>query len=175
MLAEICRRTLEFIPAVSGIMRKDVAAALMAGKKQDGDSPVVLDSVESEVIDNIVASFTFSVAQQILAQTSTKALPIPPSTLAPPDGHEPKASIPEPKTMMHPARSSSLSIRAGARPPSIPNNIFPGPGRRASLPEADVSHAQFLRLDWRNLLPAELSSTPSRVTFSRRVGRGAGG
>jgi hypothetical protein len=92
-----------------------------------------------QVIDNIVASFTFAIAQQILAQTSTKSLPIPPSTLAPPsskiglDGQEPKAAIPEPKTMMHPARSSSLAIRSRSREPPSPG-LFPS-GRRNSVPE----------------------------------------
>jgi trafficking protein particle complex subunit 10 len=150
MLAEICRRTLEFIPALSQVMRKDVIAAIgNQGSETDKDigDTRVLDPVIAVVVDNIVASFAFSVAQQILAQTSTKSLPIPPSTLAPPDGHEPKSSIPEPKTMMHPARSSSLHVRPGSRPPASPG-IFPGLGsRRASVPEHDAvaANAQFLK------------------------------
>ncbi|KAI0136199.1 trafficking protein particle complex subunit 10 [Xylariales sp. AK1849] len=137
MLAEICRRTLEFIPSVSQVMRGDIQAALFAiNKPESGDPrPPTLEPVAVEVIDNLVASFAFSVAQQILAQTSTKALPIPPSTLAPSDGHEPKAAIPEPKTMMHPARSSSLRVSTGStgdRPPPSPN-IFPGPGQNAAM------------------------------------------
>ncbi|KAI1390385.1 trafficking protein particle complex subunit 10 [Hypoxylon trugodes] len=132
MLAEICRRTLEFIPTVSQVMRNDVFAALSEMAKSDGDDTAAAsrhDPLVSEVVDNLVASFAFSIAQQILAQTSTKALPIPPSTLASPDSQEPKAAIPEPKTMMHPARSSSLAIRTGGttstRPPPSPN-VFTG-------------------------------------------------
>ncbi|KAI0850424.1 trafficking protein particle complex subunit 10 [Daldinia vernicosa] len=133
MLAEICRRTLEFIPTLSQVMRNDVFAALSDMRKEDGDETAVLsqpDPLVSEVVDNLVASFAFSIAQQILAQTSTKALPIPSSTLASPDSHEPKSAIPEPKTMMHPARGSSLSIRTSGtanvgRPPPSPN-IFSG-------------------------------------------------
>ncbi|KAI1773903.1 trafficking protein particle complex subunit 10 [Hypoxylon cercidicola] len=133
MLAEICRRTLEFIPALSQVMRNDVFAALSEMAKADGEAVTATaqtDPLISEVVDNLVASFAFSIAQQILAQTSTKALPIPETALASPDGHEPKSAIPEPKTMMHPARSSSLAIRTGggagvARPPPSPN-VFPG-------------------------------------------------
>ncbi|KAK1985254.1 hypothetical protein LZ30DRAFT_709038 [Colletotrichum cereale] len=125
MLAEICRRTLEFVPAVSQVMRADILAALK-NKLTEEDSPI-LNPVLAETIDNLVASFAFSVAQQILAQTSTKALPIPPSTLTPTDGHEPKASIPELKTIMHPARNSSLRVGTNldTRQPPSPG-IFPG-------------------------------------------------
>lgn len=141
MLAEICRRTLEFIPSVSQVMRNDLQTALAkkAGKEDAQRQP--LDPAIVEVIDNLVAAFAFSIAQQVLAQTSTKALPIPPSTLAPPDGHEPKAAIPEPKTMMHPARTSSLHVSTGntnVRPPPSPN-VFPGPGQSAALSEHQVS------------------------------------
>ena len=143
MLAEICRRTLQFIPAVSQVMREDMAAALKAGRTPGRAPDAPLSPAQMEIIDNITVSFAFSVAQQMLAQTSTKALPIPPSTL-PGDGHEPKAFIPEPKTMMHPARSSSLRARPSSLPPLSPG-IFPGPGRRASATEGDNAAAQFLK------------------------------
>ena len=140
-LAEVCRRTLEFIPAVSQVMRKDITCAMtdkLAKNDQGEDSK--WDSVKTQVIDNMVASFAFSVAQQILAQTSTKAFPIPPSTLAPSEGQEQKTVIPEPKTLMHPARHSSLNPRPQARPLPSPG-IFPGPG----APEQDKSGSHFLK------------------------------
>ncbi|KAM5347697.1 hypothetical protein ACJ41O_007521 [Fusarium nematophilum] len=143
MLAEICRRTLEFIPAVSQIMRRDILTAMAAEKSDDESSPGI-DPRLSEIMDNVVSSFAFSVAQQILAQTSSKALPIPPSTLAPPDSHEQKASIPEPKTMMHPARTSSLHVQTGSHPsqPPLSPGVFPGPG----MPKTgDDQDAHFLK------------------------------
>ena len=141
-LAEICRRTLEFIPAVSHIMRQDIVAAIAA---QDKDGLAgALSPTQTETVDNIVSSFAFSVSQQILAQTSTKALPIPPSTLPPLGGDEQKVSIPEPKTMMHPARSSSLHIRPTQRRAPSPG-VFPGPGRRASVAEGESHDAQFAK------------------------------
>lgn len=149
MLAEICKRTLEFIPAVSQVMRRDVIAALADQRKLEagGVTPkttLPYENMVSEVAENIVASFAFSIAQQILAQTSTKALPIPPATTSPTseDGPEQKSreSMPEPKTMMHPARTSSLRVSTAgdSRLPPLPSpNFFPGPGtRRAST--ADV-------------------------------------
>lgn len=147
MLAEICKRTLEFIPAVSQVMRRDVICALTDQKKQETtdvksevEAPSAHDNLVTEVAENIVASFAFSIAQQILAQTSTDALPIPPATAAPStdDSSEPKASLSEPKTLAHPTRSSSLRVStAGSRLSSIPSpNVFSNPAnRRASVPD----------------------------------------
>lgn len=129
-LSEICRRTLEFIPSISQILRHDLAAALLGevnGGKNEEERVTLLDPLMLETVDNLVSSFAFTVAQQILAQTSTAALPIPPSIIG--DGQEPKSSIPEPKTMMHPARTTSLHTQR--QPPSP--GIFPGPGREADL------------------------------------------
>ncbi|RYO89831.1 hypothetical protein DL762_003015 [Monosporascus cannonballus] len=149
MLSEICRRTLEFIPAVSQVMRNDIFCALSEMREGDGEEEtpmIVNDLVAAEIVDNMVGSFAFSIAQQILAQTSTKSLPITPSTLAPADGHEPKVAIPEPKTMMHPARNSSLRVSTGGagvpRPPPSPN-VFPT-GRPPSQGN-DAASTSFLK------------------------------
>lgn len=144
-LAEICRRTLEFIPAVSQVMRQDITAALAARDKDVLTAS--LNSTQVEAVDNIIASFAFSVAQQILAQTSTKTLPIPPSALPHLTGGEQKASIPEPKTMMHPARTTSLHIRpTQQRGPPSPNPFAPaGIGRRASIAEGESPEAHFAK------------------------------
>ncbi|KAK2001505.1 hypothetical protein LX36DRAFT_601142 [Colletotrichum falcatum] len=168
MLAEICRRTLEFLPAVSQVMRADILSALK-NKLTEEESPI-LNPVLAETIDNLVASFAFSVAQQILAQTSTKALPIPPSTLTPTDGHEPKASIPELKTIMHPARNSSLRVGTNSdtgQPPSP--GIFPG-APAPSGEDAPPPNAHFLKAGLEELAArrAEL------YALSRNVLQGSG-
>ncbi|KXH53722.1 hypothetical protein CNYM01_08331 [Colletotrichum nymphaeae SA-01] len=170
MLAEICRRTLEFVPAVSQVMRADILAALK-NKLTEEDSPI-LNPILAEAIDNLVASFAFSVAQQILAQTSSKALPIPPSTLTPSDGHEPKSSIPELKTMLHPARNSSLRVGTGSntstRPPPSPG-VFPG-GTGPNPDDNTAPNAQFLKAGLEELAArrAEL------YALSRNVLQGSG-
>ncbi|KAE8452162.1 hypothetical protein EG329_001629 [Mollisiaceae sp. DMI_Dod_QoI] len=152
VLGEICRRSMYFVASISRIMREDIWASCKASsnvaEEQDATS-ISIDPVMTQVVDNIVSSFTFAFAQQILAQTSTKSLPIPPSTLAPPsskiglDGQEPKAAIPEPKTMMHPARSSSLALRSSSREPPSPGR-FPG-ARRSSVPEQGATPSPFLK------------------------------
>lgn len=150
VLGEVCRRAMDFMSSISRIMRDDVRNSQRSDKnaREGGDSEF-LDPVMNQVIENMVSSFTFAIAQQILAQTSTKALPIPPSTLASSsgnmgsDGQEPKTAIPEPKTMMHPARSSSLALGSKSREPAGPGN-FPVM-RRASVPDQGASSSTFLK------------------------------
>ncbi|KAG9242133.1 TMEM1 family protein-like protein [Calycina marina] len=141
VLSEICKRSMDFIASISSIARDDLWAT--QGYSPHGENeepPRERDLSLIHIIDNIVSSFTFSVAQQILAQTSTNALPIPPTFLAPPssklgtDGQEPKVAIPEPKTMMHPARSSSLAVRSRSGEPSITGS-FPSDRRVSSVPD----------------------------------------
>lgn len=149
VLGEVCRRAMEFVASIAQVMRDDIWASWRHSQNTDSeaDGSTSQDPVMAQVVDNIIASFTFAIAQQILAQTSTKSLPIPPSTLAPPsskiglDGQEPKAAIPEPKTMMHPARSSSLALRSRSREPPSPG-LFPG-GRRNSVPEQGAASPFF--------------------------------
>ncbi|RDA91102.1 hypothetical protein CP533_6697 [Ophiocordyceps camponoti-saundersi (nom. inval.)] len=140
MLADVCRRTLEFIPSISHVMRRDLVSALGA---EDGRGPR-LDSVTLGIVDNLVSSFAFSVAQQILAQTWSRALPIPATALAHGTGQE-QQQIPEPKSMMHPARSSSLHAPASPRRASSPG-VFPGPGRRASVSDSETQSTRFLKM-----------------------------
>ena len=147
-LGEICRRAMEFVSVTGRIMRDDIWTYWMQSQEGSAMTKEQLrtDATTSQVVDNLVASFTFAVTQQILAQTSTKALPIPPSSLAPPsstllnDGQEQKTSIPEPKTMMHPARTSSLITRSVSGP--LSPGIFPG-GPRTSF--QDQQHSTFLK------------------------------
>ncbi|TLS21100.1 uncharacterized protein PpBr36_10609 [Pyricularia pennisetigena] len=142
MLAEVCRRTLEFIPSVSTVMRQDLLAAL-GGMNKTGEESSSSDKTYPsprlvEVVDNIVSSFAFSAAQQILAQTSTKALPIPEPSVADHDSKELKAKIPEPKTMVNPVRSSSLHGAFGA-------HAQQGAGIAQVTHEAGHVHTQFLK------------------------------
>ncbi|PQE10126.1 TMEM1 family protein [Rutstroemia sp. NJR-2017a BVV2] len=149
LLGEVCKRSMEFAASISSIMREDIWSAYFHSQKdisyEKMKSDIKADPLMAQVIENVVSSFTFSLSQQILAQTSTKALPIPASTLAPPtgSGQEQKAAIPEPKTMMHPARSTSLALRSSSREPPSPG-LFPR-GRRSSLPGPEPAQSTFLK------------------------------
>ncbi|KAK6603144.1 Trafficking protein particle complex subunit 10 [Botrytis cinerea] len=144
VLGEVCKRAMDFIGAISSIMREDIWSAYFHSQKEisyeKAKSDFKSDPVMNQVIENVVSSFTFSLAQQILAQTSTKALPIPPSTLAPPGGGaEPKSSIPEPKTMMHPARTTSLASDHHLESLQVPG-CFPVVGEPAYLVRVVLEH-----------------------------------
>jgi hypothetical protein len=169
-LAEVCRRSIEFITSVSRIMRSDLwnahnhAIAEINYKAEGSGARGSLGSsqVIGQIVDGLVSSWTFSLTQQILTETSTKAIPIPLASL--PDTNsssaknaslggsvqEPKTAIPEPKTMMHPARTSSLAPRHSIpEPPSSGNSlsslalnsgssIVLPPGARSSVSKAGL-------------------------------------
>ncbi|QSZ29198.1 hypothetical protein DSL72_003709 [Monilinia vaccinii-corymbosi] len=148
VLGEVCKRAMDFISSISSIMREDIWGAYFHSQKkvsrEKAQSDFKADPVMNQVIENVVSSFTFSLAQQILAQTSTKALPIPPTILTPPGGGaEPKFAISEPKTTMHPVRTTSLAMRSSSREPQSPGT-FPG-ARRASASAANTGSSGFLK------------------------------
>ncbi|OAR02718.1 hypothetical protein LLEC1_03349, partial [Akanthomyces lecanii] len=167
ILAEVCRRTLQFIPALSSIMRHDIITSLLADSPKSHEGGFSTGAYQ--VIDNLVSSFAFSVAQQILAQTATKALPIPPSSLPPIEGAEQKASIPEPKTMMHPARNSSLNERSPRNPPPSPG--FPGPGRAPATSAGADQNTPFLKVGIEELAAARAELYMMSRSILQRFGK----
>lgn len=73
VLAEICKRTAQFIPTISRIMRSDLLAALQTLEVEAQQHKVLA----SRGVENMITSFTFSLSQQVLRQTHTKTLAIP--------------------------------------------------------------------------------------------------
>ncbi|KAK6587408.1 hypothetical protein PZA11_000698 [Diplocarpon coronariae] len=114
VLGEVCLRSMDFMSTISGIMRDDIWKSRQGDKQAEADV-LSSDPVLDQVIDNMVASFVFAIAQQILAQTSTKSLPIPPS----------------------------LALRSKSREPPSPGK-FPGM-RRSSVPEQGAASSPFLK------------------------------
>ncbi len=167
ILAEVCRRTLEFIPSLSNIMRHDIITSLLAESPKSNEEG--FSTAAYQVIDNLVSSFAFSIAQQILAQTATKALPIPPSSLPPTEGAEQKASIPEPKTMMHPARNSSLNESSPRNPPPSPG--FPGPGRAPARAAGDDQNTSFLKVGIEELAAGRAELYMMSRSILQRLGK----
>ena len=120
ILAEACRRAVLFITSTGGTIREDLRAPF----KSRQDSGQVSPSVRYHVIENIIASWTYSSCRQILSKTSPKSLvqqleslppgpgrlPLsPPPTSPPPGGdpNDPSAAGPSPL----PRRISSLVSR----------------------------------------------------------------
>ncbi|KAF3000895.1 hypothetical protein E8E13_008046 [Curvularia kusanoi] len=110
-LAELCTRALNFVTFAGRLLREDL---LNGAKAHEATLP-------EQLVDNLVRSWTFSALDQVLRETSTSSLPFTKSakdtvTSSPGKsrsfsgrGKEQKMSVPEPKTMIHPARSSSRS------------------------------------------------------------------
>lgn len=134
-LAELCRRAVEFIPAVARVMRADLWNWHRKSRREQHSSDMAAGEAEpahwqdaeankqiEHLIDNLVISWTFSMAQQILAELSTATLLITSAADVHPSGsktlpyggrgQEPKTVVPEPKTMMHPARASLLQAQS---------------------------------------------------------------
>ena len=140
-LAKICRRAMSFITSISRTIRVDLWNGYTSSQAADTSHPATSKARSkkvSHVIDNMVASWIYSLAQQVLAETSTRALPIPPSSLIDlplssektavfgVKRQEPKVAIPEPKTMMHPARNSSLQTAQTVQQEPLSQNMLPG-------------------------------------------------
>ncbi|OCK77953.1 TMEM1 family protein-like protein [Lepidopterella palustris CBS 459.81] len=112
-LAELCHRALIFVTSAARLLSNDVKAGVNSKSL----------STPEALIDNFVSSWTFAAAQQILDETSTLSLPASKylkdagtgssGKMRSFGGHdqELKVNLPEPKTMIHPTRSSSLSHR----------------------------------------------------------------
>jgi hypothetical protein len=115
------------------------------------------------IVDNAVRSWTFAALEQILRETSTSSLPFTKyvggvdtasSSKMLPFGRntkEQKIAVSEPKSMIHPTRSSSLSAGRShsedppyARPPPSGQVVFengqyqdrPAPNQDSSIPQA---------------------------------------
>ena len=110
LLSEICERSTEFIGIAARTLRYDLEYGL-----SDMNSPVT-----SDIVNNLVSSWAYSAASQVLSQTYTPRLPLPGSSLRASgkkvDGSNSADAVAETRDI--PRRSSSLMMPPGARPPS---------------------------------------------------------
>lgn len=124
--AELCSRALNFVTIASRLLRDDL---LRGAKAHD-------QSLTDGLVDNVIRSWTFAALDQVLRETSTTSLPITKFS-----GHqsvrsggkslsfggrakEQKTSVTEPKSMIHPSRSSSLNH--GRSPGDAPYAVSTG-------------------------------------------------
>ncbi|KAH7372031.1 trafficking protein particle complex subunit 10 [Pyrenochaeta sp. MPI-SDFR-AT-0127] len=110
-LAELCSRALNFVTFAGRLLRDDL---INGAKSHDV-------TFSDHIVDNIVRSWTFSALEQVLRETSTTSLPFTRFSKDLSTGSsgkslsfggrnkEQKTSVNEPKSMIHPSRSSSLN------------------------------------------------------------------
>ncbi|KAL1602491.1 hypothetical protein SLS60_005907 [Paraconiothyrium brasiliense] len=152
-LAELCSRALNFVTFAGRLLRSD----LLNGRARTHQS-----TFPERFLDNIVRSWTFSALDQILRETTTSSLPFTKyfgdagtgssgKTLSfGKNAKEQKISMSEPKSMIHPSRSSSLnhgrpqSVDAPyAQPPASAQTIFEnGQYQDRSTPQQESSLPQ---------------------------------
>lgn len=126
MLAEICERTLGFVKFTSGTMRMDLWTGLGQSKNEDAIAKASHKD-KKDIVDNLVASWIFSVSRRILQLTLTGSLSVQLQPLMGQlhsEGNDPvgPASQVKSPSQRHgfPDRSSSLNQSAASlkRPPS---------------------------------------------------------
>lgn len=125
-LAEICRRATEFISIGARTLRNEVESALSGTDEPFERSAGSEGRILSSVIENLVSSWTYSAALQVLTQTATTDLILPETSLR--DSKSGSNSVKQETGKINPSelkwpvprRSSSLlkSPSAPARPTS---------------------------------------------------------
>ncbi|KAJ9196715.1 hypothetical protein DTO021D3_5185 [Paecilomyces variotii] len=106
LLAEVCERATEFISIAARTLRYDLECGLEE----------ITDEKKAEVINNLVSTWTYAAASQVLTQTDTPALPVPDSSLRKKKGSTEASTTTESKPAV-PKRSSSLLSPVSPRPP----------------------------------------------------------
>ena len=126
ILAEICRRAVDFITSMGPIIRKDLRTAFKSNQNTDGASL----AMRFTVVENIVASWTFSSCQQILTITAPDLLVkqirlLSSGPIVPVGSTVPKST--SPRQLTH--KSSPL--------PNLPTRTTSLPGHAASIVSPD--------------------------------------
>jgi hypothetical protein len=112
LLSEICERATEFISFAARNLRSDLELGLA-----DVDH-----AAKADVINNLVSSWAYAAASQILSQTSTPTLTLPESSLHAITAAADAATEPRPDL---PRRSSSLANQPKTRPARSNTEILP--------------------------------------------------
>ena len=84
LLAEICRRAISFIADLARLIRQDLKVSF----KARGDASKFSPAARHNIIENIVMSYVYSAAKQILAKTQDPSLPDRPDLTQEEDGED---------------------------------------------------------------------------------------
>ncbi|RHZ64306.1 putative TMEM1 family protein [Aspergillus thermomutatus] len=126
LLSELCDRAAEFITLAARTLRFDLESGLI-----DVDHPS-----KTELINNLVSSWAYAAASQVLTQTYTSNLTLPESSLRAMSKTVAATSTPEPKPEV-PRRSSSLISPATTRPGRSNSHGIPSSDTLAKASRAD--------------------------------------
>ena len=74
ILAEVCRRAIEFITLAPLTIREDLRRATQGISEPQGGNGTAHQNVRSVIVENLVASWTFSACYNILDKTSVESL-----------------------------------------------------------------------------------------------------
>ncbi|KAL2824871.1 trafficking protein particle complex subunit 10 [Aspergillus cavernicola] len=123
LLAEICERASEFISLAARTLRSDLASGL-----QGLDNPS-----KSEIISNLVSSWAYAAASQILLQTFTPALTLPETSLHAADvfSGDNKQNQPVPRrtsSLITAANRQSRPVKADMISPDVLSSVHAQPG-----------------------------------------------
>ncbi|KAJ0425934.1 trafficking protein particle complex subunit 10 [Aspergillus carlsbadensis] len=119
LLSEICERSTEFISLASRTLRSDLEGGLVG----------VENDAKSEIISNLVSSWAYAAASQILLQTFTPALTLPESSLHAADVAQQKPDVPRrTSSLIMPTNRQSRAVKTEMVSPDALSSIHAQPG-----------------------------------------------
>ncbi|KAL5002555.1 trafficking protein particle complex subunit 10 [Aspergillus recurvatus] len=119
LLAELCERAAEFISLAARTLRSDL----------EGGLKEVEHAAKSEIISNLVSSWAYAAASQILRQTFTPSLTLPESSLHAVDVSEQMQDVPKrTSSLVMPDNSQSRPGKTEMLPPNALSSVHEQPG-----------------------------------------------
>ncbi|KAL2830941.1 trafficking protein particle complex subunit 10 [Aspergillus pseudoustus] len=119
LLSEICERATEFISLAARTLRSDLESGLAE----------VQNAAKSEIVSNIVSSWAYAAASQILLQTFTPALTLPESSLHAADIGQQKPDVPRrTSSLIMPTNRQSRAVKPEMISPDALSSVHAQPG-----------------------------------------------
>ena len=129
-IAEMCKRAISFITSNGGIIREDLRASFNSSEAPEAES-----TAHFNIVENIIASWTFSATQQVLSRTNVRSLSKQLQTLAEAAERHSQSSqigsppsnerrLKSPPVSSPPNRNSSLAVSSSPLPESPSSEAF---------------------------------------------------
>ncbi|KAL3467634.1 trafficking protein particle complex subunit 10 [Aspergillus heterothallicus] len=119
LLSEICERATEFISLAARTLRSDLESGLVG----------IENAAKSETISNLVSTWAYAAASQILVQTFTPSLTLPESSLHATDVAQQKPDIPRrTSSLIMPTNRQSRAVKTDIISPDAFSSVHAQPG-----------------------------------------------